>query len=786
MSVLWIDQFKKLCQRPLETTIMAIILFVITLSFIVIHPLSSRLDDNVDGYLDAQSVEDFHITMGMIDFNHLTGAQRLDVYQTMDLYDQFPALDEDDPYDMNQINMAIEAAIYDYPALIDRLYDSMILDDFDDTFTVEKRLRLNLVDGAYNYRFISVNDTVNVPYMTEGTPPIDGEVALLEPFKDANDVTLGDHIEIQGHTFVISGFFYAPEYILPALDTTNLQYDAAHDVIVLAPETTLLSFNVPFHVDYQVIGDFSLLADDFDVYDILAADLQLYGRNMQMVETVVPRDLNYRIQAVGFESEFTEAFVVRFLAVFFVLSLSVFMFYIKRVVDRQKDDLVMLRKLGYGRRSLVYSMGSVIVFYGGIMVLATVIGLIIGYVLFDPYSARYVMPFTSYTFPFMSILIGLILPLMLLLVCIFGYTSYHMARLFEPRHVTKTTMVIARIRHILLEIGIFLVIASMCLVAVFSSQLFDAFRDDTLDGKQFESMIYYYNYHSDPLEDDQEPFVHHSVSVTRINGERLMDESIIQGYGIRHNTRLLQLKKDTQNMVPLLTNNTVILSQNAAQLHEIEAGDEVMIRVGYVHASFTVLAVIDEWMERSIYMSDASMLTMLGYEDIALYNGMFSETLVDNETGVFRHLQYRVMVDQIEMMFYASSALIGAIMVLSIVLAGAMLYFFIYDRLQFASAYLLTLRALGYTIKETYVVFFKQLFLVFIGSFIVAIVVSRFVVNSILHYVYETFGFTFPFALDGVIILLVFIVMSIGFTVSTYILHKKVANQPLSTLLKKV
>ncbi|MFW6319139.1 MAG: FtsX-like permease family protein [Bacillota bacterium] len=784
--MLWLDQFKKLRQRPLETFIMSAIVFVITVSFIAIHPMSTRLDDNVDRYLEDQAVEDFHISMGMIDFNHLTGTQRLDVYQTMNLYPQFPALDESDPVEMNQINMVIADRIYQYPELIDRLYDSMIQDILDEGYTVEKRLRLNLVDGAYNYRFISVNEMVNVPYMTEGRVPSEGEIALLEPFKDANDLAVGDTFSIQGQSFIISGFFYAPEFILPALNATNLQYDASRDAIVLAPETTLLSFNVPFRVDYQIIGDFSLMADTFDIYDILAADLHLYGRNMQLVETVVPRDLNYRIEAVGFESEFTEAFVLRFLVVFFVLALCVFMFYIKRVVDRQKTDLITLRKLGYTRRSLVYGMGSIIMYYGVIMSVAAAIGLMIGYGSFDAYSARYAMPFTQYSFPFMSVLIGFVVPLIMLALFILGYTSYHLAGLFKTKTVTKLSMVFATIRHGVLEGFIFLVIASMVLISVLSSQLFAGFKDDTLDGKAFASMIYYYNYQSDTLSEGEESFVHHSVSLTQINDVRLFDETIVQGYGINQDTTLLRLETDGDNGIPLLRDDLVLVSQNAAQLHDIEAGDVLMIKVGYVQSSFTVAAVVDEWMERSIYMTDRAMLTMLGYEDMDLYNGMFSKDIVEDETGVFRHLKYRVMVDQIEMMFYASNALIGTIMVLSIVLAGAMLYFFIYDRLQFASAYLLTLRALGYTIKETYVVFFKRMFLVFVGSFMVAVVVSQVVITSVLDYVYDVFGFTFPFALDIVSVLAVFIVMSLGFLGSTYCVHRRVANQPLSTLLKKV
>ncbi len=786
MKGLWIDQFKKLWQRPLETLIMSMIVFAITFSFMVIHPLSTRLDNHVESYLDNQHVEDFHITMGMIDFNHLTGAQRLDVYQTMNLYARFPALDEDDPYQMNQINMAISESIYQYPELIDRLYDSMIEDVFDESYTVEKRLRMQLEDGAYSYRFISVNETVNVPYMVEGNVPREGEIALLAPFKEAHDLALGDRYEIQGKTFTISGFFYAPDYILPAVNSTNLHYDAQRDVIVLAPEATLLSFSVPFRVDYQVIGDFSLLAGSFDVYDILAADLHLYGRNMRMVETVVPRDLNYRIQAVSFESQFTEVFVYRFLAIFFVLSLGVFMFYLKRLIDRQKEDFMMLRKLGYGRQSLIYSMGSVIFVYGGIMLLATVFGLGIGYMMFDAYSARYVMPFTDYTFPFISVLIGFVLPFIVLSLFILGYTAYHIAKRLKTKSITKFTMRMAKLGHGVLNGIIFLVIASMILISVFSSQLLSGFKDDTLEGKHFASMIYYYHFQSDPLHDGEEGFIHHSLSITQINDERLDDAMIVQGYGIDKDTTLLQLNDDETNVVPLLTDTGVIFSQNAAKIHGVEAGDIVKIKIGYVQASFTVLAVSDEWMERSIYLMDDTMLEMLGYEDMTLYNGMFSEDVVDDESLVYRHLQYGVMVDQIEMMFYASSALIWAIMVLSIGLASVMLYFFIYDRLQFASAYLLTLRALGYTIKETYIVFFKHMYLLFMIGFIFAIFIAQFVILRVLDYVYDTFGFTFPFALNGVTIALVFIGLSLLFIVSTYVLHKRLANQSLSTLLKKV
>jgi hypothetical protein len=78
------------------------------------------------------------------------------------------------------------------------------------------------------------------------------------------------------------------------------------------------------------------------------------------------------------------------------------------------------------------------------------------------------------------------------------------------------------------------------------------------------------------------------------------------------------------------------------------------------------------------------------------------------------------------------------------------------------------------------------MFVIFVGSFMVAVVVSRFVIISVLDYVYDAFGFTFPFRIDGVLVLGVFVLMTLGLLGSTYVVHKQVANQPLSRLLKKV
>lgn len=784
MKWLIIDQVKKLVKHPFELIVMMLLVFFIVGSFMVIHPLSSRLKAPVDRYLETQNVEDFHITMGMIDFNHLTGAQRLDVYQTMNLYSRFPALDESNPQEMNAINLVIQEEIFSYPDLVNRIYDAMIIPVAEDNFVYEKSFRVRIEDERFLYRFISVNESINRPYLTEGTLPNDGEIVLLEPFGKSRDLSIGDTWEIKGTPYTISGFFYAPQYILPALEASSMNYDERHHAIVLATDEDILRLGIPFRVDYQAVGDFKTLSDDFDVYDILQTDFQTYGRNMRLVETVVPRDFNYRIHSIIFEADFTETFVFSFLGVFMGLSAFVLVLFIKQYIDRQKADITLLKQLGYSH-NMIASAFLVLAFSLILVVtFATFVGLLVGNHIFSVYTAKYVMPKAPFTFPLASLFYGWLLLSILIPVIIYLYTRYRLYRLTVYTVITKWKMVYHTLKTRAVEWLIFFVIGTLLLTSLFARTLIDDFIDETLKGKYFEEMVYLYQFEDTALKNTEEPFIHYSVQVLEINNHQFNDATYVQGYGLSPTTTLLALKDDNIAHNRLL-NDGVFISENMAYAYDINSGDTIILGVGYVTETFTVIGIADEWTERAVYIDYTQFVSMIGFDNTDLYNGFFTQETDTDQTYNYRTLNYKQMVDEIEQVFAISNQLVGYFVILSIFLGMMMLYFYIRQSLLDILPVLLTLKALGYNTRETYLMFFKQMFGFLFIAFIFSIVSSIWLIEHILAMIHTRFGLIFPFALSYGIIIMCFMAMGVILVISTYTIHKTFSHISLSQVLKK-
>ena len=786
MKYIIIDQFKKIIKHPFEFLGLCFILLVVITTFMTIKPLTERLNEPVNDYINAQNTEDFHVSMGMIDFNHLTGSQRNDVFLTMNLYGRFPALDESDPYQMNAVNRVIQEEIYQYPALVDRLYNSIIKPVVDTHgFDIEKSLSVTLEDDDYLYRFISINETINIPIITEGELPTAQEIAVFEAFADANGLSIGDQWVINDIEYTISGFFYSPQFILPAIKSTSLQYDPSTQSVVLAQDDTILAMNEPFKVYYQGKGDFTVLSDTFDIYDILQSDFQVYGRNMRMVETVVPREYNLRIHAVLFETELTETFVLAFLGIFTGFSLVLVFLFIKHWIDKQQKDILVLHQLGYSNTMIAKAVSLLSVFLSLTILIAGCLGLWLSKTLFMHYSARYIMPIIPFSISLEAVLIGMVLPILLILVLSYLYSYSVIIRLNKEHTMTLLRLRFKKVLTVMSQGFLFVLIATLLLVSLFSRNLIDDFKESSLQGKVFEEMVYLYQYTNEPL-NGRDAFAHRTLEIVQINGAYIHTNPYTQGYGLSPTTSALRLINNDPEMNALLEDG-IIISKHLAFDKDLSVGDTLTLRVGNVIHKDEVVAIADELIESAVYLDKETFITLIGFSDMNMYNGYFNtETNSDDVGYVFKTVNYRVLVQEVDYLFRLSNQLTYYMMSIASFLALFMFYFLMRQSLLKAQNSFLTLKALGYSTVETYRIFFVKSFMVLVGAFALSIMFSSIIINLILRTIFSRFGLVFPFTIPVLMTLIALFSMVFVIGLITALVHHAFAQKPLSELLKKV
>ena len=788
MHLLFHDQLKKIKKKPFEWFGLALIVAVVSFTFMTVKPLSERLEAPIDDYLIQQNVEDFHIRVGMPDFNYLSGSQRFDLYLMMDLYLHPDFVGFNDrtasPYEMNQITVYVQEHIYDYPEAVKHLYNSMIqrvTDQYDITF--ELNYALMLEDDDYYFRVLTLNDTINLPYLVDGALPEGNQIAIFESFAIENDLAIGDALTIKGEAYEISGFVYAPDFLLPSLRSTSMLYDPTVETIVITSFDTMLGFREPFRVFYQGKGDFSALAGTFDITQIMQSDWQVFGRNMRMIESIVPQEYNPRIVAASFESQLTETFVTLFLGLFYALSVGLILLFIKRWIEHQKEDLIILSKLGYSKHQLARSLLMISMSLSVILVLFGLLGLYFSNLTFELYARRYLMPHIPFTVSFMTLFIGFFLPIVFINGFTYGYCLTQLTNIHKTQAMTRKKMRF-KMRYLTLMRSLLLMFVSVLLLVSFLGRdLISDYQAQTLQGKHFESMVYL-NHFDDTPRTEGEVFLYGNINLVAVNDTFLSDRRVVQSYGFKPDQTLYRLIDDKVSSNQLLESG-VVVSTHFSVSEAINVGDELMVEVFGDRFTFTVVGVSDELVESALYFDFETLNRMHGFTDQLVYNGYFTNEAVSSAIGAFRIVNYRAIVEEVELLFTVTNRVITALMLLSSVLALFMFYYFIRGVLFEHLDTFLTLKAFGYLPHETFYVFFKKTFIEVFITYIFSFGLAYLFMQFALGYLYNALGFVFvlniPYAM--VFLGLVILISCVGFI--TVMVHRSVSNLPLSLVLKK-
>ncbi len=788
MHLLFIDQLKKIKKKPFEWFGLVLIVAIVSLTFMTVKPLTERLEAPIDDYLQTQNVEDFHIRVGMPDFNYLTRQQRLALYIGMGLYmhPDFSGFNDRtaSPYEMNAITMYIQENIHDYPNLIRDLYASMIheaIKDYD--IDVEINYSVMLEDDTFYYRIITLNDSINKPYLVDGALPGDNEVAIFEVFADKNNLQLGDTLTIKDESYTISGFIYAPDFLLPSLRSTSMLYNPEVETVVITTEDTLFSMGEPFRVFFQGKGDFTALAESFDVTQIMQSDWRVFGRNMRLIESVLPQAFNPRITAASFESSLTAAFVTIFLGLFYGLSIGLILLFMKRWIEAQKEDLEVLSKLGYSKHQLAMALLLVPFSLSLAIVISGIFGLWLSDATFGLYSSRYLMPHMPFTVSLSTLMIGFIVPMIVLNGFSYLYVYVLLHKMHQAQNITVRKMRFKKVYLTVIRSILLVFISVLLLVSFFARDLIDDYQSQSLQGKHFETMVLLNHYREMPKEDG-EGFIYGNLNLIAINDTFLRNRSVVLGYGFDPTQTMYRLKDDDLMSNQLLYEG-VVVSTFFAVSESVEVGDELLIEVFGNRHAFTVVGISDELLESAIYFDIETLNSLFGFDDGLMYNGYFSEETITSEFGVFRIVNYRAIVDEVEMMFTLTNRIVTALMMLSSLLAIFMFYYFVRGILFEQLDTFLTLKAFGYLPHETFYVFFKRTFIELIIAYIVSIGLSYVFMQVALYYLYQTLGFVFVLNIPWHLVIVALFALLFGVFMLTFLVHRAVSKLPLSMVLKK-
>ena len=226
------------------------------------------------------------------------------------------------------------------------------------------------------YRAYSSNRVIDIPYYFEGEGPSnENEIAIDYKYSQKHNYKIGDELIISEESYIICGLMLLPDMIYPIIDNQGALYNSETQCLMLVTETLLDKmegdafgyYSAKFNnKNADVSSTIDLIQKDDQVSYIISKE-----DNQQILGYVLSKNGLYRIILISSLSMMT------------IITLIIMFMSIDRDMDRQLRSMGILRAIGYRRREIVTAYS----FYGTIVFVGSIIGVVLGKYLIIPFSA---------------------------------------------------------------------------------------------------------------------------------------------------------------------------------------------------------------------------------------------------------------------------------------------------------------------------------------------------------------------------------------------------------------
>ncbi|PMQ01981.1 MAG: ABC transporter permease [Dictyoglomus sp. NZ13-RE01] len=266
---------------------------------------------------------------------------------------------------------------------------------------IEEKFTWDYEYGDKLIRFFSVSEKVNKPLIIEGAFPRTGEIAIDPNFATANNLKIGDEMEILGKRFTISGFVAFPDYIYITKNENDLLPDPVHFGIGLMNFEDMKNFLTNLSYRYYMVKG---MPKDLDAFkkDISSRYLLLSFQE---------KPGNFRIIVTEKKMESARPMSLIISTMLLLISSILLFIVLRRLINSMHAEIGTLYALGYNRSELlnVYIRFPVYIWLFGALP-----GGLLGYYLSDPFIKFYVsfisVPVVEKIFPIKDLLVAILFP----------------------------------------------------------------------------------------------------------------------------------------------------------------------------------------------------------------------------------------------------------------------------------------------------------------------------------------------------------------------------------------
>ena len=788
MKLLYKDQLRKIRKNLFNFVSLSLLVIIISMTFTAVKSSVRRLEENYDSYLETQKIEDFYFNMGEVDVQYLGGSAILELCNELDLLLECGTAfgHPDDPVYINNLNVIINDGIKEQPEIYEALLDNYV-DIFIDQygFSTEKSYVINITDNEKIYKFQNVTQEINVPYLVEGELPTeDNEISIFPEFASLNDIEIGDNFQILDKQYTVVGYHYQPEMLFPIFSLNTISFDPLNQTVVLANKNTLDELNQFSFTKYLVHGDLTPLTGDIGYETLQSGDYSFLGKNLQMVNILMPRDINFRIISLEKEVDNANAFINVFLPLFTGFVTLLLVVFMKRYIDKNKKDIDTLHALGYTHHEISKS----ILLYPFLVSLSSLIGYLLGLLLsnqlFDIYAQRYLFPKADATIYFDILLLTTLLPIIVITILNYGFIQYTLnKKIVTIKKIKIRLLKFTPVRTVLSTLLLFTTVSTMILFGINGNSMFTSFIEKTKLGNNFVEMVtLQYMTNTDHL-DTYEPYTRVSGIIKEVNSRELKKEQSTLVYGINTENSLKRLIDNDQQNNTLLDDG-IIVSDFLKTTLTLSIGDTVTYTIGGVEVTEEVVGFSNELLENNLFTTKSNLNSYYNLDN-TYYNGVYTTDENFNRSDIVMRIDYQNSLDEFGAIVNVSNLILNFLIIISVILSLfifvlILISYFVDNRFNIA-----VLKSIGYNNVEISKKYLLILYIILVISYLISIPITTTLLNYMLRLLMDSIGFKLVIDFSIINTIIGFVVLNIIFGTVMFYSTKYYDQINISELMKQ-
>ncbi len=654
-----------------------------------------------------------------------------------------------------------------------------------------------------NAKIITFNErnTMNLPSVFEGSLPTNSnEVAIDRLFASNQNLSVGDNIELNGNTFIISATISLPDYTSLFKSNQDLMmnsYDFGVSIVNSEGFKRFEQGNITYRYSYR-FNDTSLTdKEKEDIVKDIQTTLVVNGSNIQSYLTAKEnQSITFLKLDMGKDGPVVQVFIY----ILILIIAFIFVILANNTIETEAAIIGTLRASGYHKREIILHYLRPTIF---IAISGSILGNILGYTLMiEPFKSLY---YTSYCLPPMEVSFNVeafitttILPILIMLLTniIMLYSKLSLSPLkFIRKDLKKRKQKKAirlsffsfinrfririilqnKINYLILFFGIF-ISSFLLMFGIGLNPLMKHYCDEIDDTLPYEFQYIL----KSPVEIDND------------NAEKLMMHNLITYYELGNldmNISFMGISDDTKFFKEVyLSNdhNNITITKPLSQKLGIKVGDSITFKDEYADKEYTLTVsnICNYTSTMGAFMKMENLNELLGY-DKASYNSYVSnEQLTIDETNIAKYITRDDLIGSTEQMMESFNGIFDILNIFSVLIYIIIMYILTKTVIEKNSLYISFMKVFGYRNNEISKLYLNASTVTVIVSLFICIPIEVLCFKYALVYISSMIEGYLPFYLPASVYITIILTGIIAYFLINTLHIIKIRKIPMSEALK--